>query len=244
MHLDLIVGLPLEYWNDLKFSFESVFKLFPPELQLGFLKFLKGTPVREKYEQYGYEFDPMPPYQIIKSNFLSESELQQITLLEHALEVYWNKKRACHTLRYITSQYSIFDFLLGLGKLFADRHNLHRYNINDVFAVLKEFIDENYAHDPVVSSMLALDYYTYFTVKPKDIGLAIWDKKLTNQFVITHTLNHHKNRYVIVPVYFNPVIYLSQKEVVPARDILVIEYNNQEKGNCLLSLKPKAATTN
>src|SRR5690606_9164173 len=49
MHLDLIVGLPLEYMEDLKYSFEETFKLFPPELQLGFLKFLKGTPVREKY---------------------------------------------------------------------------------------------------------------------------------------------------------------------------------------------------
>ncbi|MFD2921080.1 DUF4080 domain-containing protein [Terrimonas rubra] len=237
MHLDLIVGLPLEYWNDLKFSFESVFKLFPPELQLGFLKFLKGTPVREKYEQYGYVFDPMPPYQIIKSNFLSEEELHAVTLLEHALEVYWNKKRACHTLRYITGNYSIFDFLLGLGKLFAQKHSLHRYNINDVFAVLKAFIDENYSDDPVVNSMLALDYYTYFTVKPRDIGLMIWDKERTGQFAISHALNHHKNRFVIVPVAFQPSVYFSQNLVIPAEDIMVIEYNNREKGNCLASVK-------
>jgi anaerobic magnesium-protoporphyrin IX monomethyl ester cyclase len=44
MHLDLIVGLPLDYWKDVKNSIEEVFKIFPPELQLGFLKFLKGTP--------------------------------------------------------------------------------------------------------------------------------------------------------------------------------------------------------
>lgn len=237
MHLDLIVGLPLEYWNDLKFSFESVFKLFPPELQLGFLKFLKGTPVREKYEQYGYLFDPMPPYQIIKSNFLSEEELHAITLLEHALEVYWNKKRACHTLRYITANYSIFDFLLGLGKLFAEKHSLHRYNINDVFTVLKAFIDDNYSDDPVVNSMMALDYYTYFTVKPKDIGLMIWDKKTTSQFAVSHNLNHHKNRYVIIPVAFQPSVYFSQNLVTHAEDIMVIEYNNREKGNCLAVLE-------
>jgi radical SAM superfamily enzyme YgiQ (UPF0313 family) len=49
MHLDLIVGLPLDYLSDIAYSFEQVFALHPPELQLGFLKFLKGTPVREKY---------------------------------------------------------------------------------------------------------------------------------------------------------------------------------------------------
>ena len=45
MHLDLIVGLALDYWDDIKYSFEEVFKLFAPELQLGFLKFLKGLTV-------------------------------------------------------------------------------------------------------------------------------------------------------------------------------------------------------
>jgi anaerobic magnesium-protoporphyrin IX monomethyl ester cyclase len=73
MHLDLIVGLPHDYWEDNKHSFETVFKLFPPELQLGFLKFLKGTPMLYKHAQHGYEFDPTPPYQIIRSNYLSET---------------------------------------------------------------------------------------------------------------------------------------------------------------------------
>jgi coproporphyrinogen III oxidase-like Fe-S oxidoreductase len=77
MHLDLIVGLPLDYWDDNKNSFEEVFKLYPPELQLGFLKFLKGTPVREKYQQHGFVFDPVAPYQIIESNYLSKEQLVQ-----------------------------------------------------------------------------------------------------------------------------------------------------------------------
>ena len=88
---DLIVGLPLDRMDDIKYSFEEVFKLHAPELQLGFLKFLKGTPVREKYLEHGFVFDPEPPYQILKSNYLSEQELQQITQLEHALEIYWTR---------------------------------------------------------------------------------------------------------------------------------------------------------
>lgn len=92
MHLDLIVGLPLDYWEDVKYSIEEVFKIFPPELQLGFLKFLKGTPVRDTYQQHHYVFDPNPPYQIIESDYLSKDALYQITQLEFALEAYWNKK--------------------------------------------------------------------------------------------------------------------------------------------------------
>ena len=121
MHLDLIVGLALDYWDDIKYSFEEVFKLYAPELQLGFLKFLKGTPLRNKYEQHGFKFDPNPPYQIIESKYLSKEELHKITVVEHSLEVYWNKKRAPHTLKYVTANYSIFYFLLGLGLHFEKK---------------------------------------------------------------------------------------------------------------------------
>src|SRR5690606_11626417 len=66
MHLDLIVGLPLDYWSDIKYSIEEVFKLYAHEMQLGFLKFLKGTTMRDK-EQHEYVYDAEPPYQIIRS---------------------------------------------------------------------------------------------------------------------------------------------------------------------------------
>ena len=114
MHLDLIVGLPLDYWDDIKYSFEEVFKLFAPEMQLGFLKFLKGTTMRDK-EKHGFIYDQNPPYQIIESNYLSKEELAKIVQLENALEIYWNGKKTINTLKYITEQYSVFEFLLGLG---------------------------------------------------------------------------------------------------------------------------------
>ncbi len=81
MHLDLIVGLALDEWDDIKYSIEEVFKLFAPEMQLGFLKFLKGTPVRTKFKEHGFVFDPMPPYQIIEINYLSKAQLADIVKL-------------------------------------------------------------------------------------------------------------------------------------------------------------------
>jgi hypothetical protein len=89
--------------------------------------------VRERYEQYHYRFDPEPPYQIIESDYLTANELFQITQLEFALEAYWNKKRIPRTLTYITEQYSIFDFLLGLGKYFATRYDYHRHTLFNLF---------------------------------------------------------------------------------------------------------------
>jgi radical SAM superfamily enzyme len=150
MHLDLIVGLPLDYWDDIKYSIEEVFKLFPPELQLGFLKFLKGTPVRDTYKQHGYVFDPLPPYQIIESNYLSREELHQITVLEEALEIYWNKKRTINTLKYITKNYSIFDFLLGLGNYFKTRKDFHQYALIDVYDIIFDYAEQHFSNDPII----------------------------------------------------------------------------------------------
>jgi anaerobic magnesium-protoporphyrin IX monomethyl ester cyclase len=228
MHLDLIVGLPLEYWDDLKYSFEEVFKIFPPELQLGFLKFLKGTPVREKYLQYGYEFDPNPPYQIIKSNFLTAEELDKVTLLENALEIYWNKKRAVHTLKYITKQYSIFDFLLGLGQHFVRHKEFHQYGIKDVFTILNDYATSYYKEDTILQQLVAIDYYSYYKVKPALLFGAEVNKKQLFELLDNLKLNHHKYRYIALPIHFKYALFQKETIIDSHNQILLFQYNGKE----------------
>jgi anaerobic magnesium-protoporphyrin IX monomethyl ester cyclase len=182
MHLDLIVGLPFDYWDDIKFSIEEVFKLYPPELQLGFLKFLKGTPMRDK-EEHGFIFDPEPPYQLIESKYLSKKELADIVKLEHALEVYWNKKRALQTLRYVSQNYSIFDFLLELGIYFGLKKDYHKYNLTDIFDILLEFADKYYPEDEILKQFIALDYYLYYKVRPRPLYNLEIDKKSLSELI-------------------------------------------------------------
>lgn len=233
MHLDLIVGLPLEYMEDLKYSFEQTFKLYPPELQLGFLKFLKGTPVREKYEQYDYVFDPEPPYQIISSKFLSEADLYDITLVEHALEIYWNKKRAVHVLKYIAAHYSIFDTLMGIGKLFGSRHPFHKFTLKQVYEVAFDYFKANF-EDELVLELLALDYYTYYKVKPQDLfGLEL-SKKDSFERIAALGLDHHRYRFAMIPVHFNTALYAMDGLLVPKEDTLIIRFNGTRNGVPLL----------
>ncbi|RYD98713.1 MAG: B12-binding domain-containing radical SAM protein [Sphingobacteriales bacterium] len=233
MHLDLIVGLPLEYLDDLKYSFEETFKLHPPELQLGFLKFLKGTPVREKYAQYDYVFDPEPPYQIIRSKFLSEEDLYNITLAEHALEIYWNKKRAYHVLKYISEQYSIFDTLRGLGKSFGAKYPFHQYTLKQVYEVAFEYFKTHF-EDPAVTELLALDYYTYYKVKPQDLFLLEVDKAARFETIEQLGLNHHKYRYAIYPVHFNVMQYMDLGLISPEEEMMIIQFDGANTGKVLL----------
>ena len=229
MHLDLIVGLPLDYWADIKYSIEEVFKLYPPELQLGFLKFLKGTPVRDSYKQHGYVFDPLPPYRIIESNYLSKEELHQVTILEEALEIYWNKKRTLHTLKYITQRYSIFDFLLGLGNHFKTRKHFHKYALVDVYDIIIDYVKDNYPDDLIIPQIIAIDYYLQHKVKPKILYHEEYEMAEKIRFIDKFKLNHHKYRFVIMPIDFDFELWETESIIQKGQYDIVIQYNGTAK---------------
>lgn len=229
MHLDLIVGLPLDYWNDIKYSIEAVFKLFPPELQLGFLKFLKGTPVRHKYEQHGYKFDPNPPYQIIESNYLTADELHRITILEEALEIYWNKKRAVNTLKYVSLHYSIFDFLLGLGQHFIAQKSFHKHSLDDIYELLNSYVSTAFADDVILKQLVAIDYYLYFKVKPKNQFLAEVDREEKISIINQWQLNHQKYRYITLPIDFDFDEWNNTLTIQKGKHTVIIQYDGNNK---------------
>ena len=233
MHLDLIVGMALDYWEDTKYSFEEVFKLFAPEMQLGFLKFLKGTPVRDKAEQYGFKYDPNPPYQIIESNYLSKEQLHQIVELEHALEIYWNGKKATNTLRYVTHHYSIFEFLLGLGHYFGTQKDFHKYALNDVFEIITDYSKQAFPNDVVLQQLIAIDYYLHIKVKPKSLFLEEIDFTEKNKLIDELKLNHHKYRYVVLPLHFDFKAFSNEQTIVNENKHLIIQYNGTSKAEII-----------
>lgn len=229
MHLDLIVGLALDRWADIKYSIEEVFKLFAPEMQLGFLKFLKGTPMRGKSDQHGFIFDPLPPYQIIESNYLSREELARIVQLEHALEIYWNGKKCVNTLKYVTSRYSIFEFLLGLGIHFGEMKDYHKYSLNDIFEIITSYAQKHHPEDMVLKELIAVDYYLHFKVKPQALFLHEVELSEKNRLMQKHRLNARKYRYVILPLNFNYGSFEQKGLIDHQTDHLIIRYNGSTK---------------
>lgn len=244
MHLDLIVGLPLDHWEDIKYSFEEVFKLFASELQLGFLKFLKGTPVREKYAQHGYVFDPNPPYQIIESNYLSKDQLAQIVMLEEALEIYWNKKRAVNTLKYITSQYSIFDFLLGLGKHFGETHDFHKHSIIDVYEIIYSFAEKNFPGDLILRQLITTDYYLQAKVKPKPLFIEEMPPDEKNTMIESLGLDRHKSRFVILPLDFDFNLFAKENVIITGTFNLILQYKGSGKVEIIMPGLKETLITN
>ncbi len=243
MHLDLIVGLPLDYFKDIKYSIEEVFALFAPELQLGFLKFLKGTPVRENYAVHGYKYDPIAPYQIIESNYLSKEELVQITKLEHALEIYWNKGRTIETLKYISTHYSLFDFLLGLGTYFGTLRPYHKYTLQDVYDTIYEYVSIHFPTDNYLPFFIAIDYYSFYKVKPKPLYVMPISGLQKNNIINQWQLNHHQYRHVIFTIPFSMDSWLEHNTIVAQSEEIIIEYNGNTKPKLILPNKLIVANT-
>ena len=229
MHLDLIVGLPFEYFSNLRYSFDNTFALYPDELQLGFLKFLKGTPLRINHEKYGYKFDEQAPYEIVESQFITPQELHKATLVEKALDIYWNKKRAINSLRYISSRGSVFDFMLGLGEYFEAHYQFHKHVLLDIYEALWKYALLAYPEDKILHQLIYLDYYSYNKIKPHDLFGIEPDKKEQNRVLSALGFNIHQSRYAYFPVSFDIHHWMGNFEVKEDTDTLVVQFTGKEK---------------
>lgn len=89
-HLDLIAGLPYEDYETFAKSFDEIYELKPNQLQLGFLKVLKGSYMYEHAAEYGLVYHDTPPYEVMKTNWLSFDEVLKIKQAEEMLETYYN----------------------------------------------------------------------------------------------------------------------------------------------------------
>lgn len=123
-HLDLIAGLPYENYNSFKKSFDDIYSLRPEKLQLGFLKLLKGSELRENEELYGYKFLDKAPYEILENNYIKYGEILKLKIIEDLVEKYANELYFEKSLNYIISNFfkSTFDFFESFAEYWEENH--------------------------------------------------------------------------------------------------------------------------
>ena len=100
-HLDLIAGLPYEDYDSFKDSFNYVYEIKPEKIQLGFLKLLKGSGLRNKRGKYGFKFLDSPPYEVLETNYISYEEMLKLKGIEDLVEKYYNEGYFEHSIEYI-----------------------------------------------------------------------------------------------------------------------------------------------
>ena len=121
-HLDLIAGLPYEDYDTFHRSFNDVYQMKPDQLQLGFLKVLKGSLMKEEAEKYGIVHKEKEPYEVLSTKWLPYGDVLKLKAVESMVEVYYNSGQFQHTLEYLVPlAKDAFTFYESLGAFYEKK---------------------------------------------------------------------------------------------------------------------------
>ena len=121
-HLDLIAGLPYEDYDSFARSFDEIYELKPNQLQLGFLKVLKGSFMYDHAKEYGIIYHDRPPYEVLSTKWINFDDVLRIKKVEEMLEVYYNSGQFEITMKLMDVLYdSAFDFFQRLGDFYEEK---------------------------------------------------------------------------------------------------------------------------
>ncbi|MGG0656838.1 B12-binding domain-containing radical SAM protein [Rummeliibacillus pycnus] len=186
-HLDLIAGLPEEDYMSFSKTFNDVFAMRPEELQLGFLKLLRGTGLRLQAKQFGYQYIDMAPYEIFSNNVLSFDDILHIKQTEDILEKYWNDHRMNSTIEYLVTEVfdSAFDFFQEFGT-YWDEQGWSRigHQLEDLFTRLLAFLEQRGSVPlDVVTNLMQLDYLKTQQFQPRKLWWQIRTKEEVSKLI-------------------------------------------------------------
>ena len=174
-HLDLIAGLPYEGYESFRKSFCDVYALKPQQLQLGFLKLLKGSYMQEKAKDYECVCKGKEPYEVLKTKWLSYGEICRLKGIEDMVEVYYNSGQFSHTMKameeYFSDAFAMYeamaDFYERKGYSSLSHSRIKRYEI------LTEFLKEQKIGNLFYfQELMILDLYARENLKTRPVWAA------------------------------------------------------------------------
>lgn len=184
-HLDLIAGLPHEDYDSFRNSFNEVYAMEPDQLQLGFLKVLKGSAMYQEAEHHKILYKEKEPYEVLGTRWLSYEDILRLKMVESMVEVYYNSGQFQHTLKWIMEEVQEpFGFYESLGAFYEEKgygeishSRIRRYEI------LLEFLQEKTELSvETVSGYMVYDLYLReklkkrpsFALDQKKYEKAVW----------------------------------------------------------------------
>ena len=208
-HLDLIAGLPYEDYDTFHQSFNDVYQMKPDQLQLGFLKVLKGSLMQKEAEGYGIVYKEKEPYEVLSTNWLTYGEVLKLKMVESMVEVYYNSDQFWHTLEYLVPlEKDAFTFYEKLGSYYEKKgyseishSRMRRYEI--LLEYLKEETD---VPTEVAAQKMLYDLYLReklkkrpaFALDQKQYETAVWNYRKNNQISKTAHIEIFEDGTVIL----------------------------------------------
>ena len=208
-HLDLIAGLPYEDYDTFHQSFNDVYQMKPDQLQLGFLKVLKGSLMQKEAEVYGIVYKEKEPYEVLSTNWLTYGEVLKLKMVESMVEVYYNSGQFWHTLEYLVPfEKDAFTFYEKLGSFYEKKgyseishSRMRRYEI-----LLEYLQEETDVPTEVATQKMLYDLYLreklkkrpVFAPDQKQYETAVWNYRKNNQVSKTAHIEVFENGTVIL----------------------------------------------
>ena len=171
IHLDLIAGLPYEDYESFRHSFNTVYAMEPDELQLGFLKVLKGSYMCEKAMDYELKYTDTPPYEVLSTRWLSYDNILSLKRVEEMLELYYNSSQFEYILPVLQTAFAdafemyekLADFYREKGYLLMTPSRNYRYQVLLDFAMNTELS----SREEMLGQLLVFDLYLRENVKSR-----------------------------------------------------------------------------
>ena len=208
-HLDLIAGLPYEDYDTFHQSFNDVYRMKPDQLQLGFLKVLKGSLMQKEAEVYGIVYKEKEPYEVLSTNWLTYGEVLKLKMVESMVEVYYNSGQFWHTLEYLVPfEKDAFTFYEKLGSFYEKKgyseishSRMRRYEI-----LLEYLQEETDVPTEVAAQKMLYDLYLreklkkrpVFAPDQKQYETAVWNYRKNNQVSKTAHIEVFENGTAIL----------------------------------------------
>lgn len=243
-HLDLIAGLPHEDIKSFARSFDEVYVLHPEQLQLGFLKVLKGSYMEENREEYGLVYKDTPPYEVLYTKWISYDDVLELKGVEEMVEVYYNSGQFTYTMEAFGREYeSAYQMYQELWQYY-DRHGYlevqHKRSAR--YAILLEFVQERFPQKAEeIREFLTYDYYLRENAKtrPEFAGEYKVDKTFLREFY-----DREGTEYTYLPKYrsydknqMRKMTHIEKFEIL--KKIIIFDYMcrnplNQEARTCMI----------
>ena len=214
-HLDLIAGLPYEDYNTFHRSFNDVYEMKPDQLQLGFLKVLKGSLMEQEAQKYGILHKEKEPYEVLSTNWLSYREILNVGRVESMVEVYYNSGQFQNTLEYLVPQFEDAFIFYEKRVFFCGEKGYSEISHSRMrrYEILLEFLKEETQIDAETAAQYML-YDLYLRERLKKRPSFAADQKPYESAVWAYRKEHRISRTAHI-------------EVFPGGKAILFDYENR-----------------
>lgn len=233
IHLDLIAGLPKEDIHSFIKSFNDVYRLRPHELQLGFLKVLKGAKMHEKAAEYGLVYGDKAPYEVLQTRWIDFSDIIRLKDVEEMLEVHYNSGLFPNVMNYLEQFVgSGFDLYDQLAK-FYQKKGLMGFNHTRItrYQALHTFMQEVVPSEELsfATELLIFDLYSRENLKTRPIFACSDEvfKESTKSVLKEYMKNNQSKNVHFEPFTYDIINYLSTGEIIQKKLLLLFDYDKR-----------------